>query len=115
MPARADKKDPGSFFAAKKEPVSFFSADRPSLLLERPEPVEVIAMSPECPPSCFRWRGLEQRVTVSAGPERLAMEWWRGSSPASRDYFKVQDEHGRWLWIYRIVESGRWFVHGLWA
>ena len=92
-----------------------FSADRPSLLLERPEPVEVIAMTPEGPPSWFRWRGLDQRVTASAGPERLAMEWWRGSSPATRDYFKVQDEHGRWLWIYRILESGRWFVHGVWA
>ncbi len=89
--------------------------DRPSLLLERPEPVEVIAMTPDGPPSWFRWRGIEQRVTVSAGPERLAKEWWRGPSPATRDYFKVQDEHGRWLWIYRIVESGRWFVHGLWA
>ena len=75
-------------------------------------------MTPEGPPSWFRWRGVEQRVTGSAGPERLAMEWWRqerGQPPFSRDYFKVQDEHGRWLWIYRIVESRRWFVHGLWA
>jgi protein ImuB len=95
--------------------VFFPSADRPSLLLERPEPVEVIAMTPDGPPSWFRWRGLGQCVTVSAGPERLAMEWWRWSSPATRDYFKIQDEHGRWLWIYRTLESGRWFVHGLWA
>jgi hypothetical protein len=33
----------------------------------------------------------------------------------TRDYFKVQDEQGRWLWIYRVLEQGCWFVHGLWA
>ncbi len=115
LPERAERKrPPGSFFAAKKEPGGLFS-DRPSLLLERPEPVEVIAMTPDGPPSWFRWRGLDQCVTMCAGPERLAMEWWRGSSPATRDYFKIQDEHGRWLWVYRTLESGRWFVHGLWA
>ncbi len=91
------------------------SPDRPSLLLERPEPIEVIAMTPVGPPSWFRWRGLQQRITASAGPERLAAEWWRGPSPATRDYFKIQDEHRRWLWIYRVLERGGWFVHGLWA
>ncbi len=116
LPERAERKRAlSSFSAAEKELRALFLSDRPSLLLERPEPVELIAMTPEGPPSWFRWRGIEQRVTVSAGPERLAMEWWRGPSSATRDYFKVQDEHGRWLWIYRIVESGRWFVHGLWA
>jgi hypothetical protein len=36
-------------------------------------------------------------------------------SGETRDYFKVQDEQGRWLWIYRVLEQGCWFVHGLWA
>ena len=151
--------------------------DRPSLLLERPEPIAVIAVTPEGPPSWFRWRGLEQRVTASAGPQRIAEEWWGrggagrpprrrsrkfgesyarayerfllglgdcplgdcpsplldsgtgqerdsphfrgrkwGQSPGeTRDYFKVQDEQGRWLWIYRALEQGGWYVHGLWA
>jgi protein ImuB len=117
LPERWGQKERGQTLlpAAGKGVCPPFSADRPSLLLERPEPVEVIAMTPDGPPSWFRWRGLDQCVTVSAGPERLAMEWWRGSSPATRDYFKIQDEHGRWLWIYRTLESGRWFVHGLWA
>jgi protein ImuB len=150
-------------------------SDRPSLLLERPEPITVIAVTPEGPPSWFRWRDLEQRVVASAGPERIGGEWWdeergagaqgrRGAGKAgqrafgesyaraygrfmlgrddapsaedqrqtnasqpsclrasvppclpTRDYFKVQDEQGRWLWIYRVLESGGWFVHGLWA
>ena len=136
------------------------------MLLERPEPITVIAMTPDGPPSWFRWRGMEQRIVTSTGPERIAGEWWRGRhegtearrhevktaskgesyaraygrfmlgreycpptsrvlapkpqapSPKpspTRDYFKIQDERGRWLWIYRVLESGRWFVHGLWA
>ena len=152
-----------------KEPGSH-PGDRPSLLLEAPEPITVIAMMPDGPPSWFRWRDTERRVTASAGPERIAAEWWnrstgvtrspnrgrkafgesyarayerfmRGrddppplSGPAqeqprtrrraadddepageTRDYFKVQDEQGRWLWIYRVLEQGCWFVHGLWA
>ena len=186
-------------------------SDRPSLLLERPEPLTVIAMTPEGPPAWLRWRDLQQRVVASAGPERIAAEWWRGKGEDStrrtteghgekrgvqgsgfrvrgsefiafpkpeprspkpetyaraygefilgrqlqpgdlrrshgeksrvqgpgvrvrrfpeprtpnpepairaftRDYFKVQDERGRWLWIYRVLESGDWFIHGLWA
>jgi protein ImuB len=144
-------------------------ADRPTLLLDRPEPIAVMAMAPEGAPSWFRWRGQEQRVTVAAGPERIAGEWWgrrsdgatkrrsdggkkkfgesyarayeqfwRGegsreaadqtakkknpgffssgpSSGATRDYYKVQDELGRWLWIYRGRERGGWYVHGVWA
>jgi protein ImuB len=147
--------------------------DRPSVLLAEPEPITVIAMMPDGPPSWFRWRGTEQRITASAGPERIAAVWWeekgtealrhRGTegkrrkagrfgesyarayerfmlrrecdgaedgartettqclsasvpqSLLSRDYFKVQDEHGRWLWIYRVSGRGDWFVHGLWA
>ncbi len=74
-------------------------------------------MTPDGPPSWFRWRGLEQRITASAGPERLAREWWKEKTNrdcfSGRDYFKIQDERGRWLWIYRV--GGCWFVHGLWA
>jgi protein ImuB len=149
----------------EREPGSL-PGDRPSLLLEEPEPITVIAMMPDGPPSWFRWRGMERRITASAGPERIAAEWWTRSAgvtrrpargrkafgesyarayerfmlgraatapaggrprarsceadddePAgeTRDYFKVQDEQGRWLWIYRVLEQGCWFVHGLWA
>ena len=102
-------------------------ADRPPVLLERPEPITVMALTPDGPPARLRWRGMEQRITASAGPERIACEWWREGTPpeqarrhegtkwGARDYFKVQDERGCWLWVYRVVETGRWFVHGLWA
>ena len=84
-----------------------------------------MALTPDGPPAQLRWRGMEQRITASAGPERIACEWWhlapgeytggKKNEVGARDYFKVQDERGCWLWVYRVVETGRWFVHGLWA
>ena len=44
--------------------------------------------------------------------ERITTEWWQG--PQTRDYFKVQTAAGQWLWVYRQLETSRWFVHGIW-
>lgn len=99
---------------------------RPSLLFEKPEPADAIAMVPDSPPSCLRWRGRELAIAAGHGPERIAPEWWlerggptRGAQGAcdgaARDYYRVRDESGIWLWVYREVETARWFVHGMWA
>jgi protein ImuB len=110
-------------------------SDRPSLLFDRPEPAEVMAMTPEGPPLRVRWRGGEHRIVSAFGPERIGREWWgraeaRGHGgtkarrrnaqnselmPQHRDYFKVQDESGRWLWVFCARGVNRWFVHGEWA
>lgn len=89
-------------------------ADRPSLLFSDPEPAEAIALVPDGPPSVLRWRGRDHPIVRAVGPERVAGEWWRGDV-ASRDYFKVQDGGGRWLWVFRRTGTARWFVHGEWA
>lgn len=89
---------------------------RPSLLFPRPESILVTALSPDGPVMAFRWRGEDERVVTCRGPERIEPEWWKSrgdSGGGSRDYFRVQDTRGRWLWMYRD-ETG-WFVHGLWA
>ncbi len=178
-PDRVVHLEPADSHVPEKNGSGSLSTDRPTLLLQRPEPITVIAVMPEGPPSWFRWRGMEQRIVTSAGPERIAGEWWEGRHegtkarrhekprtafgesyarayerfmvggapalpgchgfaaqrhsravshdtagpaapgkpwhPLTRDYFKVQDESGRWLWIFHLLESGRWFVHGLWA
>ena len=77
-------------------------------------------MTPDGPPLWLRWRDAEHRLVTSAGPERITSEWWRtDQSPrkavVTRDYFRVQDERGRWLWICRVLETGAWYVHGEWA
>ncbi len=88
---------------------------RPSLLLPDPEPVLVTALSPDGPVITFRWRGEDERVVACRGPERIEPEWWkvRGGGDSARDYFRVQDTRGRWLWVYR--DDTGWFVHGVWS
>lgn len=95
--------------------------DRPSQLFEVPESAQVISLVPDGPPSWMRWRGRECSVHCATGPERLSLPWWtsrRGLPPSpdvARDYYEVQDDQGRLLWIFRDRATHGWFVHGLWA
>ncbi|EBA13080.1 Y-family DNA polymerase [Roseobacter sp. CCS2] len=95
--------------------------ERPLRLLDHPEEVRVLFAVPEGPPAQFVWRRQTHRVARYAGPERIAPEWWK-DRPGTRlrDYFKVEDQVGRRLWLYRegLHEDGRggdprWFVHGM--
>jgi protein ImuB len=95
---------------------------RPVRLLLRPEPIEAIAPVPDDPPLMFRWRRRLHRVARAEGPERILGEWWRGAREAQllRDYYQVEDEHGRRYWLfrsglYRPETRSRWFLHGLCA
>ncbi len=95
---------------------------RPPLLLPRAEPADVIALMPDGPPQRLRWRGKLMTVAHAEGPERIAAEWWRTKTQRpSRDYYVIEDNSGRRLWVYREGISGRetdaprWFVHGLFA
>jgi len=95
---------------------------RPLRMMEKPEPIDVMAQVPDGPPLRFRWRRVLHAVTRAEGPERIAMEWWKNQSPQpTRDYFRVEDEAGRRFWLYRDGLYGRepfsprWYVHGLFA
>jgi len=128
-------------------------ADRPTFLLAPPEPVHVMAAIPDGVPARFTWRRITRRITHAVGPERIAPEWWRligspthtpsaGASPyhTTRDYYKIEDEHGGLYWIYRsraypipqetqpelversngpapvywgVAASASWYLHGL--
>ncbi len=94
---------------------------RPLKLLDRPEPIDVLRLSPEGHPLRFRWRGGEHAVARVEGPERIAPEWWRESGKTRlRDYYRIEDERGRRYWLYRrgLAGDGRgglpdWFMQGL--
>lgn len=92
---------------------------RPFLLLERPEPVAVMAQIPDGPPLRFRWRRVVREVARAQGPERIAPEWWlTGNTDDTRDYYRAEDSAGRRYWLYREglyggAETPRWFVHGV--
>ncbi len=97
-------------------------APRPFRLFERAEPAEVMASVPDGPPVRFVWRRVTHKIIRATGPERIAPEWWRAGSEgiAVRDYYAVENEHGRRFWLYRAgaydcLEPPRWFVHGVFA
>jgi len=96
---------------------------RPLKLLDRPEPIAVLYVTPGGLPQRFRWRGQVHEVVRAEGPERIAPEWWREKSTVRlRDYYRIEDGDGRRYWIYRhgLVGDGRggppeWFLQGLCA
>ncbi len=51
------------------------------------------------------------RLVHAIGPERIAGQWWEGHHK-TRDYFIVEDEEGRRFWIFRVMQSSRWYMHG---
>jgi protein ImuB len=62
-------------------------------------------------------------VARAEGPERIAMEWWRDSTGhhLTRDYFRVENDSGARMWLYREGLYGRetthprWYLHGFFA
>ena len=97
---------------------------RPARLLARPEPVEVMGLLPDHPPTFFIWRGVRRRVKCADGPERIFGEWWKRDAElaAVRDYFQVEDMEGERFWLFRSGDEdeaasgiGRWFLHGIFA
>jgi protein ImuB len=101
--------------------LSVFPSSRPSLLFDRPELAEAIALQPDHPPQRIYWRDQEHDVISAVGPERLEPEWWRekrcrkNTTLNARDYFKIQTSTGCWLWLFREDHSRHWFVHGMWT
>jgi len=95
---------------------------RPVRILDRPEQVEALALLPDHAPVQFTWRGKRHRVARADGPERVFGEWWRSDEEVAsvRDYFQVEDEHGRRFWLFRAGDgedlstgSQRWWLHGM--
>lgn len=89
-------------------------ADRPTLLFENPVPVRILSVTPDGPIVSIRWGADDRRILTSIGPERIAPEWWRDQT-ITRDFFKAQDETGRWLWLVRDPDTTRWSVAGVWS
>jgi protein ImuB len=92
---------------------------RPSLLLPRPERIEVTSMIPDYPPIVFIYKGKTHHIRKADGPERIDREWWLESGE-HRDYYYVEDQQGRRYWVFRSGhysdnETGQWFIHGFFA
>ncbi|MGC8552564.1 MAG: Y-family DNA polymerase [Phycisphaerae bacterium] len=88
---------------------------RPLRLLRRPRAIQVIvrpAESCDGEPVSFSDGSDVRRLEHVRGPERIIGQWWNGRWK-TRDYFDVLDAAGGRYWIFRVVQSGQWFLHGL--
>lgn len=89
-------------------------SSRPLSLLPAPREIGVM-VSPsddrDGRPISFTLDGRPHRVVFATGPERIAGQWWIGHHK-TRDYFTVETESGRRLWIFRVRETNRWYWHG---
>ncbi|MDB5302928.1 MAG: polymerase [Phycisphaerales bacterium] len=63
-------------------------------------------------PLIFTYNGTAYRIVQASGPERISGVWWEGRNK-TRDYFDVEEEAGRRFWIFRVAETRRWFLHGV--
>jgi protein ImuB len=91
---------------------------RPSLLLRRPERIEVASLLPDNPPMLFIYKGKKHIIKKTDDAERIEPEWWRHKRP-HRDYYVVEDEQGRRYWLFRsghyTDEGSQWYLHGFFA
>ena len=89
----------------------------------RPRPVhlfppEAIDARGPRPPLRFRWRRMSLSCARATGPERIAPEWWFENDmwrAGVRDYWKIDTQEGRRLWLFYTPQSPGWFVHGVFA
>ncbi|RFZ90071.1 DNA polymerase Y family protein [Mucilaginibacter conchicola] len=105
----------------RKAPESEWRTDkpRPMQLLDRPEPIEAMALTPDYPPKLFIWRGQQHVIVGADGPERIEREWWLDPGE-HRDYYVAEDESGRRYWLFRsghysAENNQHWYLHGFFA
>lgn len=77
---------------------------RPTWLLPQPEPLKI------------RGKGLFWRapLEILRGPERLESPPENGQV-FLRDYYVARESTGRICWIFRELDTDRWYAHGLFA
>jgi len=81
-----------------------------------PQPVEVrVMVTPsedlEGNPAAFTHEGITRTLIHQVGPERIGGRWWDGHDK-TRDYFDVTDPAGQRFWIFRVAQTGKWYLHG---
>ncbi len=92
---------------ARADPGALAAGRRPTRLLARPAPLAV-QEDAHGEPLAMSGRPLR----AARGPERIETGFWDGPE-VRRDYWIVADEDWRESWIFRELDSGRWFLHGV--
>jgi protein ImuB len=100
--------------ATQASPLRAPRVPRPLHLLPAPREVRATAgpsHDGDGPPLAFADGVDVHRIAHAAGPERIAGVWWDGHHKA-RDYYDVEDAAGRRFWVFRVVQTGKWYLHG---
>jgi protein ImuB len=89
---------------------------RPVQLLEPPEAIEAMALTPDYAPRQFVYRNQRHIIVNADGPERISHEWWIEDG-GYRDYYVAEDEEGMRYWLFGMPndntsQTRRWFIHG---
>jgi hypothetical protein len=63
-------------------------------------------------PVSFTDCGEVHRLDHVRGGERITGQWWNGRWK-TRDYFDVLDAAGGRYWVFRVAQTGQWFLHGV--
>jgi protein ImuB len=59
-----------------------------------------------------RLRNTLKGVKLTSERERIEGGWWDGFD-IRRDYYRARDHNGRRLWLFRDLQDGEWYLHGL--
>jgi len=80
---------------------------RPSFLLPTPKALNVVDNTP-----C-----LAGKLALVKGPERIDFGWWdqRVDKPLARDYYVARQRDGGMLWVFKHLDAGRWYLHGIFS
>ncbi|MGK0339589.1 MAG: protein ImuB [Candidatus Azotimanducaceae bacterium] len=80
---------------------------RPSFLLPTPKALNVVDNTP-----C-----LAGKLALVKGPERIDFGWWdqRVDKPLARDYYIARQRDGGMLWVFKHLDAGRWYLHGIFS
>jgi protein ImuB len=104
------------------QPASPWPADlsRPFYLLPTPEPIQVTFPTPDYPPMLIQYKNRLLTIKHALGPEQIMDEWWIDKAPY-RDYYRVEDQHGTRLWVFRAgpgddpANPAQWYLHGIFS
>lgn len=110
--------EPGTHVQISDEPVHV--PIRPLRLLETPLPLPVplptlqasVAPRRSGFPTTAIVNGQHESLIRFHGPERFQTGWWT-DFPCHRDYFRVETQLDSLLWIFREIQTNRWFLHGI--
>lgn len=89
---------------------------RPLTLYAEPRQLQAVSLDgtrhpSSTVPAMFMDSGERMPVLRRWGPERIETAWWRGPV-IRRDYWRIETDQNRWLWVYRNLQNRRWFLHG---